>query len=399
MSILKTIPIALDLKRVGAQAQALPTLVEGDNGNIFVITLTDDGEPLDLSTASRVLCVFSKTSDGRTVEQDTDEGSVVIGGADHNVITIHLKAGSYGAGTNNCEVQIYSGENSDVLVTTANFNFRGRKGIMNDETIQSEEKYPILITLITQVMQALAEALPYDNVTASAQTLTPGADATAEVISDEDSVTFEFGIPTGVGVASVALISGDHSPGTTDVYRMTFTNGTYIDFSVYNGADGTGAVLSVNGKTGNVVLSTSDVGAEPSGAVSAHDGSASAHASLFSGKQDTISDLAAIRSGAADGVTALAGVAAITEIKVDTPAVGTWTAASPHSSDTDGTYSERLSIPITGVTDGMLAEVTFGVADAASGEYSPICECYNGGVYIWAKSQSAPTILSVLVHK
>ena len=61
MSILKTIPIALDLKRVGAQAQALPTLVEGDNGNVFVITMTDDGEPLDLSTASRVICVFSKT--------------------------------------------------------------------------------------------------------------------------------------------------------------------------------------------------------------------------------------------------------------------------------------------------------------------------------------------------
>ena len=90
MSILKTIPIALDLKRVGAQSQALPTLVEGDNGNVFVITLTDDGEPLDLTNATRVICVFSKTSDGKTVEQDTDDGSVVIGGTDHNVITITL---------------------------------------------------------------------------------------------------------------------------------------------------------------------------------------------------------------------------------------------------------------------------------------------------------------------
>lgn len=299
MSILKTIPIALDLKRVGAQAQALPTLVEGDNGNVFVITMTDDGEPLDLSSASRVLCVFSKTSDGKTVEQDTEdanvnlddygitvdgdpvsadtititvsgetvtaawsgtgvtgaavdaetflerfqddgsyvftygtlswqygEHSVMIGGEDNNVVTVALKAGSYGAGTNNCEIQIYSGDNSDVLVTSANFNFRGRKGIMNDETIQSEEKYPILVSLINEVSRAKSKS-----------------------------------------------------------------------------------VLSVNGKTGDVELTYEDVDAEESGAassaVSAHDESASAHAALFGGKQDTIIDLDTIRSGASDGAAAL----------------------------------------------------------------------------------------------
>ena len=230
MSILKTIPIALDLKRVGAQAQALPTLVEGDNGNVFVITMTDDGEPLDLSAASRVICVFSKTSDGKTVEQDTEDAnvalddygitvnegetpalndtitvinnggvltvnvsgtitgasvdaekfleklpddgtyvikfngtswqygdhSVTISGDDSNIITVKLKSASFGAGTNNCEVQIYSG---NILVTTANFNFKGRKGIMNDETIQSEEKYPILVTLINEVSRVKSQSV------------------------------------------------------------------------------------------------------------------------------------------------------------------------------------------------------------------------------------------------
>ena len=312
MSILKTIPITLDLKRVGAQSQALPTLVEGDNGNVFVITMTDDGTPLDLSTATRVICVFSKTSDGRTVEQDTEDAnvaledygitvtgtpaandtitvvkssgtytvtisslgitdasvtdtgafddkfpddgtyvftysgtswmygthSVTISGADNNIVTVHLKSASYGAGTNNCEVQIYSGTDGDVLVTSANFNFKGRKGIMNDETLLSEEKYPILVSLITAVTTALNLARPFTNVSASASTLAPGSPASASVTVGSDSATFAFGIPDADGIASVSLISGSHQPGTYDTYRILMDTGWYYDFQVWNGKDG-----------------------------------------------------------------------------------------------------------------------------------------------------------------
>ena len=71
----KTINISLDLKRVTAQALDIPRLVEGDTGNIFVITLTDDGDPVDLS-ACRVLAVFSKVSDSTTTEQDTEDGYI-----------------------------------------------------------------------------------------------------------------------------------------------------------------------------------------------------------------------------------------------------------------------------------------------------------------------------------
>ena len=44
----------------------------------------------------------------------------------------------------------------------------------------------------------------------------------------------------GRGIKEVAFVSGNHAPGTTDVYRITFTDGEYFDFSVYNGADGSG---------------------------------------------------------------------------------------------------------------------------------------------------------------
>ena len=76
-----------------------------------------------------------------------------------------------------------------------------------------------------------------------------------------------------------------------------------------------------------------------------------------------------------------------------------WTGGQPHESDTDLAFPYRYSIPCTGVTSSMYAEVTLGVQSAMSGLYSPICECDTNVVYIWASEQTAPTILSVFVHK
>lgn len=47
--------------------------------------------------------------------------------------------------------------------------------------------------------------------------------------------------PTGNGIKNIQLTSGDHSPGTTDVYTVTMTDGTTTNISVYNGRNGTGA--------------------------------------------------------------------------------------------------------------------------------------------------------------
>lgn len=76
-----------------------------------------------------------------------------------------------------------------------------------------------------------------------------------------------------------------------------------------------------------------------------------------------------------------------------------WTGGQPHASDTDRAFPYRYSIPCSGVTSSMFAEVTFGVASAMSGLYSPICECGTNVVYIWASEQTAPTVLSIFVHK
>lgn len=43
------------------------------------------------------------------------------------------------------------------------------------------------------------------------------------------------------GIASIVLLSGDHSPWTLDTYRVTYTDATTFDYQVYNGADWAGA--------------------------------------------------------------------------------------------------------------------------------------------------------------
>ncbi len=70
----------------------------------------------------------------------------------------------------------------------------------------------------------------------------------------------EIAGPQGNGIDSITLVSGTHAAGTNDTYRVAFTDGSHFDLVVYNGADGTGSVLSVAGKTGAVELTASDVG-------------------------------------------------------------------------------------------------------------------------------------------
>lgn len=47
--------------------------------------------------------------------------------------------------------------------------------------------------------------------------------------------------PTGNGIQEIKLTKGDHTPGTTDIYTVSMTNGTSCNISVYNGRNGTGA--------------------------------------------------------------------------------------------------------------------------------------------------------------
>ena len=68
------------------------------------------------------------------------------------------------------------------------------------------------------------------------------------------------------------------------------------------------------------------------------------------------------------------------------------------SNNTYADYPYRASIAINGVTTDMIPEIIFDVTDAISGNYSPVAQTYNGGVYIYAASPpdnnlTIPTII------
>ena len=46
--------------------------------------------------------------------------------------------------------------------------------------------------------------------------------------------------PQGVSVESIQLTGGNHAPGTTDTYTITLSDDSTFQFTVYNGANGTG---------------------------------------------------------------------------------------------------------------------------------------------------------------
>ena len=64
----------------------------------------------------------------------------------------------------------------------------------------------------------------------------------------DTGISCELTGPTGNGVESIVLTHGDHSPGSTDIYTVTMTDGSSMTISVYNGRNGTGVgdVLGVH---------------------------------------------------------------------------------------------------------------------------------------------------------
>lgn len=111
-----------------------------------------------------------------------------------------------------------------------------------------------------------------ENMMVEATTLATGEPASVEKSLVNDVVKLLFGLPrgetgakgdkgdTGNGIESIKKTDGSGGPGTADTYTITFTNGEEFHFQVYNGQDGSGAVLSVNGQTGDVELSADDIG-------------------------------------------------------------------------------------------------------------------------------------------
>lgn len=222
--VIKQFDVQLDIKRSSSNREF--EVVEGDNGNELVITLTDDGVPVDLAGCT-VIAVFSKC-DGRTAQQDNEGHGITVGGTNNNELTIELYTSSFAPGLVECEIQVLSGE--ETLVTSAKFNFSCRRAIFNSETVLATDEYPVLIELIqrneavedaevqriaaesertaAEELRIIKESLrisaenereavieKWENPLMTALGLDIGATPTAQVDLGADSVNFTLGIP------------------------------------------------------------------------------------------------------------------------------------------------------------------------------------------------------------
>lgn len=70
----------------------------------------------------------------------------------------------------------------------------------------------------------------------------------------------------------------------------------------------------------------------------------------------------------------------------------------------DNTYEDfpyRAAVALSGVTSSMIPEVVFSLSDAASGNFAPVAESYNGGVNLYAVEvpEADITVPTILVWK
>ncbi|HMM30342.1 MAG TPA: BppU family phage baseplate upper protein [Clostridia bacterium] len=215
----KHFPVALDLKRPTVMQEF--ELVENDNGNFIDITLTDDGEAVDL-TSCRVVVVFAKSNGTSSQDSGTEGGGITV---DENTVSIDVFISSIAAGMVECELQVFSEE---TLVTTASFNFKCRKGIMCEETVQSSEEYPLLVGLIQQCeeIEASLEDIAINEV--ARQT----AEASRE-IAESDRETAE---------AAREVAENEREAAESD--RVSLYNSVYEDYS-------SGAFVGPQGEKGD----------------------------------------------------------------------------------------------------------------------------------------------------
>lgn len=132
MALYKYHYIELDTKR--SPRISLQNIVAGETGNVFWITVTNNGETIDMSTKENDDFIYRVSlrirSDLGVRRQDSDDpnGGITFveeNTGDHGKINILLSADSFTAGKNRCRLEIYSKrtEDDDTLICSAEWTF------------------------------------------------------------------------------------------------------------------------------------------------------------------------------------------------------------------------------------------------------------------------------------
>lgn len=229
-SIIKHFSISLDLKKSVSNNEF--EVVEGDTDNYVSITLTDEGEPVDL-TGYRVVAVFSHSGGAYFQDSDRVSGGISIS---NNVIELHLHTNSFRRGIVECELRI-SGDSKLNVSTTPTFNFSCRAPLISDSTLVSDMRFPLLSTLLQQTDDALSAA----NTAISAASNLPRLHI---MYSDTDPLSIRDSVLTSVPSQYMGFCYTSEKSAPTSAKEYTWIN-TDSSPSVASGAlSGTKLTLS-----------------------------------------------------------------------------------------------------------------------------------------------------------
>ena len=213
--------------------------------------------------------------------------------------------------------------------------------------------------------------------------------APAALVSSK--ITYRVGdsgtiIPSGSWSESIPPVPQGKYLWTKEVTQFN-TGNPITKYSVSRfGIDGSGSVSTVAGVSpnadGNVPLTAADVKALPV-AGGPMEGSINMNGQKVYGLNDPINGDEAACKNYVDNTSEKKKLS-VTNVSVS--------ASAFVSNSTYSDFPYRASVTMSGVTTGMIPEVIFALAEAVSGNFSPVAQTYNGGVYIWAAEKPSATI-------
>ena len=325
--VIKNFAVNLDLKKSVSNTDF--EVVEGDTENYVAITLTDEGEAVEL-TGCRVLAVFSHSGGSSIQDSANISGGVNIEG---NVINIHLKNGSFKRGIVECELRI-SGGSALSISTTPTFNFSCRPPLISDSSVMSDDKITVFTELLQQTQNALSAA------------------SSAVHAADQ--------------LSRIYIVYSDTDPRLSDDVELSTTTGRYM--GVYCGSSRL-RPLNASQYTWHDTVASSIVSA-----------TVSDNNMVF-----TMSD----QSNISVSLAQCLGTKQEKSLYFKNITVP---ASDFASDDTYPDYPYMAEIVCDGVNSQMICYVNFSPIEAVSGNFAPICESKSGKVVIYAKELPENTV-------
>jgi hypothetical protein len=153
----KQYAFTLDFKN--ASSIDLPNIVSGDTGNEFIITVTNGGNPVDLTGARVRLIIVNKDGPG---SQDSDvEGSDIdMTRAADGVVAIDVHSPMISNGLNVGCIEAYTGANHEIQNTTQNFNFTAKlspseRASLFPSLLIAEARYQAIIAAVQEALESI----------------------------------------------------------------------------------------------------------------------------------------------------------------------------------------------------------------------------------------------------